>query len=190
MTKKLLPSGPIYQLRLALDGSRPPIWRRLEVRDGHLERLGEIIRAVMGWRSAEYWLFDVRGQVYGPLREEPDPDDDITVEDPTRFKLSGVLRQGIKKFHYIQDQAAMWDHVIEIEATLDLDPTATYPRCLDGRMANPPAAAGGLVDYYRLLDAMRDPHHIDDEATAALGAGFDPAAFDPAEVNARLAALG
>ena len=44
------PPGYTYQLRVALKGTRPPIWRRFLVSPSmRLSRLHDALQAVMGW---------------------------------------------------------------------------------------------------------------------------------------------
>jgi Plasmid pRiA4b ORF-3-like protein len=72
------------------------------------------------------------------------------------------------------------------------DPAETYPRCVGGRRAAPPDDCGGIWGYEELVEILTDPkhpHHKDrlewlgwDDAS-----DFDPAAFDPDEVNRDLA---
>ena len=52
--------GPasIYQIKVTLSGSRPPIWRRLQL-PGNLTlgRLHEILQIAMGWQDMHLHLF-------------------------------------------------------------------------------------------------------------------------------------
>ena len=61
------------------------------------------------------------------------------------------------------------------------------PVCLGGENAAPRDDMGGVFGFYQWLQALRSkrsPMH--EEATAWLGADFDPARFDPDEANRRL----
>lgn len=58
------------------------------------------------------------------------------------------------------------------------------PVCLAGRRACPPEDVGGPRGYADFLDAITDPkleRHA--ELLEWIGGGFDPEAFDPAEVD-------
>ena len=60
----------IYQIKITLQGSDPPIWRRIQVRgDTPLDRLHDIIQVVMGWTDSHLHQFIVGETYFGP----PDP---------------------------------------------------------------------------------------------------------------------
>jgi hypothetical protein len=50
----------IYQIKVTLNGSKPPIWRRILVPGNvTLEHLHYILQAVMGWTNAHLHQFIV-----------------------------------------------------------------------------------------------------------------------------------
>jgi hypothetical protein len=58
-------SPKIYQLKIVLQGSKPPIWRRVLVKSNiTLADLHELIQAVMGWYNVHLHHFDVHGTFY------------------------------------------------------------------------------------------------------------------------------
>ena len=59
-------SGAIYQFKVTLKESHPPIWRRIQVRDCTLGKLHEVLQVVMGWEDCHLHQFIVRGEYYGP----------------------------------------------------------------------------------------------------------------------------
>jgi hypothetical protein len=67
---KTAPSGSIDQLKITLLGSRPPIWRRVQVNGGiSLARLHDVIQTVMGWTDSHLHCFRVEGVTFS----SPDP---------------------------------------------------------------------------------------------------------------------
>ncbi len=83
-------STSIYQIKVTLTGSRPPIWRRFLVRDTTtLAKLHDILQIVMGWENYHLHQFIIHGLYFG------DPEDDETGELGTRnekkYKLSDTL---------------------------------------------------------------------------------------------------
>lgn len=67
----------VYQLKVTLRGSKPQIWRRIQVADDtSLHRLHHILQAATGWTDSHLHQFIVYGVYYG----EPDPDDDYGME--------------------------------------------------------------------------------------------------------------
>jgi hypothetical protein len=56
----------IYQIKIAIDGIRPPIWRRVQV-PGRMTLAGlhSVIQTAMGWYDCHLHEFLVIGQRYG-----------------------------------------------------------------------------------------------------------------------------
>src|SRR2546422_7260999 len=76
-------AAPIYQLKVTLKGSKPPIWRRILVpADVNLAKLHQILQVAMGWGGGHLHQFIVGGVYYG----EPHPDfgDEIESERKVR----------------------------------------------------------------------------------------------------------
>jgi len=65
----------VYQIKVTLIGSKPPIWRRILVADTiTLHRLHTIIQTVMGWDDYHLHMFTINEQIYG------DPENDESGE--------------------------------------------------------------------------------------------------------------
>lgn len=59
----------VYQTKVTLKESRPPIWRRMQVAsDTTLTKLHHILQRVMGWEGSPLYQFVVGGMVYGGPR--------------------------------------------------------------------------------------------------------------------------
>ena len=64
----------IYQIKVTLNGSKPPIWRRIQVPGNiRLNKLHLILQATMGWWNAHLHQYIVNETYYG----EPHPDYDM-----------------------------------------------------------------------------------------------------------------
>ncbi len=62
--------APIYQIKVTLKDSKPPIWRRLQVTgDTTLHSLHLILQEAMGWEGYHLYQFIVGQTYFG----EPDP---------------------------------------------------------------------------------------------------------------------
>ena len=60
-------SPEIYQLKVALLGTRPPIWRRLVVpSELNLAQLHDVLQVAMGWQDGHLQEFSAGGRRFGP----------------------------------------------------------------------------------------------------------------------------
>ncbi|HWG46215.1 MAG TPA: plasmid pRiA4b ORF-3 family protein [Gemmataceae bacterium] len=176
-------AGSVYQLKITLRGIRPPVWRRVQVKDCTLFELQNIIHTCMGWFGGHMHAFEIGGEEYG----EPDPNGMLEMRDETEVKLSQVVTSGIKKFIYTYDFGDDWRHVIEVEKTLPAEPGVRYPRCITGKRACPPEDCGGSWGYGNFLKTIQDPKHPEhEEMMEWIGRTFDPEQFDIETVNKKL----
>jgi hypothetical protein len=179
----------IYQVKITLNGIKPPIWRRVQMRDGSLADLHDIIQTCMDWDDYHLHVFEIRGEQYGLPEQwqEPGGWGEPEVSDSRKVKLSHLVAQGIKKLHYIYDMGDSWEHAILIEKTLPAEAGVKYPRCTDGQRACPPEDCGGPWGYGDFLEAIQNPKHPEHaDMREWIGGEFDAEAFDLDEVNAKL----
>jgi hypothetical protein len=179
----------IYQVKITLNGVKPPVWRRVQVKDCTLAQLHDIIQTCMGWEDYHLHVFVIGGEQLGLPEQwkEPGGRRDPEVGDSRKIKLSQLLAQGIKKFRYTYDMGDSWDHTIQIETTSPVEAGVPYPRCLDGKRACPPEDCGGPWGYGDFLEAIQNPKHPEhEERMEWIGGEFDPEAFDLDAVNAKL----
>jgi hypothetical protein len=172
----------VYQLKVTLKNSKPPIWRRIQVNsDINLYRLHQNLQVMMGWTDSHLHQFIVHGEYYGT----PDPDFEVTNE--TSIKLDRVVSEAGDKFVYEYDFGDSWEHSILVEKILQPETGVNYPICLTGKRACPPEDCGGIWGYGDLLEAMQDPTHPEHKDMLEwLGGSFDPEVFDVDIVNQRL----
>lgn len=173
----------IYQLKVTLEGFRPPIWRRIQVPAGiPLDHLHLVLQATMGWSNYHMHMFTIGGVEYG----EPSPDDWEPVEDESRHRLNQLVEEGAQ-FRYEYDFGDSWEHKIQVEKVLPADPQVAYPVCIKGKMACPPEDVGGVWGYGDFLETIQDPENPDyEEMLEWIGGEFDPQEFDLEETNAAL----
>jgi hypothetical protein len=91
-TKKSAVPAEIYQLKVTLLGTSPPIWRRLLApADMTLAQLHDVLQAAMGWEDGHMHEFSVGQRRFG----RPDPEDRLmgmpSVENERTVRLSGIL---------------------------------------------------------------------------------------------------
>lgn len=174
----------IFQLKVTLRGSKPPIWRRIQVEEtARLGDLHAILQCVMGWCDSHLHQFIIKGEYYGV----PTAGDFEEVKDEDKFNLGGIVRRAKDKFVYEYDFGDSWEHEILVEKILPRQADVTYPRCLDGKRACPPEDCGGIWGYYDMLAAVADPKHPEhEELIEWLDGEFDPEAFNLEEANKHL----
>jgi hypothetical protein len=190
-TKKSAIPQEIYQIKVTLLGTSPPIWRRLLVSaDATLAQLHDLLQAAMGWEDCHMHEFSVGRRHFG----RPDPEDRLmgipSVENERTVHLSSVLGKGGAKAIYTYDLGDSWEHGIVLEKRLPSDPNTTYPVCTDGQLACPPEDCGGIPGFYDLVEVLSDPNHErHEEMRDWIGDDFDPQAFSVDKVNRLLTPL-
>lgn len=185
--------APIYQLKITLLESKPPIWRRLRVRgDITLAQLHDIIQVAMGWTDSHLHVFEVGKTCFG----EPSEEDPVPVHDEKDASLAEIIPGESFKFDYEYDFGDTWRHrilvekIVEPEELKSSEPGSFYAECVGGRRACPPEDVGGVWGYENFLKAIRDPKHPEHEQYVEwIGGEFDPEAFDVEEVNVALSIL-
>ena len=182
-------TAPIYQIKITLKDSKPPIWRRLLISsETTLPKLHAIIQEAMGWTNSHLHAFDIHGVLYSA----PSPYDsghlaELNMKSTNGVKLNQLITLEGKKFRYDYDFGDDWRHDILIEKILPANPNQKLPVCIAGKRACPPEDVGGVWGYDGFLEAINDPKHPEHEDYLEwIDGSFDPAAFDLDEVNRRL----
>lgn len=179
------PTRSVYQLKVTLLDTKPPIWRRVLV-DGAstLDHVHEVIQAAFGWWNYHLHEFEVGRTRYGI----PDPDEDWgePAVDERRTRLDALADVG-DSFLYTYDFGDGWAHRIDVETVTPASTSTGVPACVGGRRACPPEDCGGTWGYGELLDILADTAHPERaERLEWLGRPFDPEAFDPGEFDDNL----
>jgi Plasmid pRiA4b ORF-3-like protein len=178
----------VYLLKITLQHIKPPVWRRVQVKDCTLAKLHDIIQACMGWDDYHLHEFEIGGERYGdPAQWRDDFGGEMEVGNEGKVKLSQLVAQGVKKVKYTYDMGDTWEHLIQIEKVVEAEKGVRYPRCIDGKRACPPEDCGGPWGYGDFLDAIQNPRHErHEELLEWVGGEFDPEAFDIDAVNEEL----
>jgi hypothetical protein len=189
-TQNLHAPHEIYQVKLTLLGTKPPIWRRLLVPAGlTLEQLHHVVQAAMGWQDSHLHSFRI-GQKSFSI---PDPEDaliGLPGGDERKVRLFTVLGKVGSKAVYTYDFGDDWEHSISVEKVLQPEEGRTYPVCVAGKRRGPPEDCGGVPGFYNLLEAISDPDHEDHEDMQEwIGGDFDPEDFSVDQVNEMLTHL-
>lgn len=191
LTKKSAIPPEVFQLKVTLLGTMPPIWRRLLVpADLTLAQLHDVLQSAMGWQDCHMHEFSAGHRHFG----KPNPEDRLMgmppVENERTVHLSSVLGRIGAKAVYTYDMGDSWEHGIVLEQPLPADPGTAYPVCTGGERACPPEDCGGIPGFYDLLDALGDPSHEQhEELRDWVGDDYDPDAFSIEDINQMLGLL-
>ncbi len=178
----------VYQFKILLTGSKPPIWRRILVPEKYsFWDLHVAIQDAMGWMDCHLHEFQTIRKNHGDERTIgiPNPDnDDDDIEPGWNEMISDVFLEE-KRMRYVYDFGDYWVHSITLEKILPREMDVEYPICIAGKMACPPEDSGALWGYYDMLEILKRPKHPDYKDTVEwIGdEHFDPEQFDPEEVS-------
>ncbi len=175
----------VYQLKVVLQDTDPPIWRRFVVpSDITLHRLHLILQEVMGWTNSHLYRFGMKEYA------EPDPENEfyeLPFKNSRRAKLGQLFATKGNAFLYEYDFGDSWIHELVIEDILEPEFGQQYLACLAGERACPPEDCGGTYGYARLLGIISNPEHEEYLDTMTwLGGQFYPALFNVEKVNRNL----
>jgi Plasmid pRiA4b ORF-3-like protein len=182
-------SERVYQFEITLLESRPPIWRRIQVKDCTLDKLHEHIQTAMGWTNSHLHHFRIDDTLYGDPLLMQENFKEMEYEDSTSTKLSDILPKSGKRFRYEYeyDFGDGWRHEVVFEGCVRAEQGRRYPVSLEGARACPPEDCGGPWGYVDFLEAMSDPgDERHEELRDWIGGRFDPEAFDPAKATTRM----
>lgn len=176
-------AASVFQLKVTLLGTKPPVWRRILV-DGSstLDRLHEVIQAAFGWWNCHLHEFEIAQRRYGV----PDPDFDFgppTIDERTAT-LAALASEGTS-FHYTYDFGDDWCHKITVEKITPAGPGPTVPDCIGGRRACPPEDCGGPWGYRALLESFTGGPASGNDRLDFVGHDFDPGDFAVNLANVR-----
>lgn len=178
-------SERLYQFKITLLESQPPIWRRIQVKNCTLDKLHEHIQTAMGWTNSHLHQFDIDGERYGDPELIDDGFEDFHCVDSTVTKISEIIPKDGKRFQftYEYDFGDNWQHEVLFEGCLKAEKGGRYPLCIEGERACPPEDVGGVWGYAEFLDAIADPKHDQHDDFMEWAGDFDPDKFDAAKTT-------
>jgi hypothetical protein len=177
------PAGnAVYQVKITLRGTKPPIWRRLRLPAGTtLPQLHRVIQAAFGWTDSHLHAFEADGRRYA------DPTAELGhTTDERRTRLYQVAPATGARIRYTYDFGDSWEHDILVEDVLPPD-ASPHAVCITGRRAAPPEDCGGVWGHQQLCEILADPSHPEHaERLEWLEGPYNPAAFDKDTINLEL----
>lgn len=177
----------VYQFKITLQGSKPPIWRRIQVPGSYsFWDLHVAIQDAMGWLDCHLHQFEVMDPKYGEEVFIGIPDNggwgDVRVLPEWKTSIAPYFSHTSQAL-YEYDFGDSWSHKILLEKILSPEQDVQYPLCLAGKRACPPEDCGGIWGYEVLLEIMKDPNHEEyEERLEWVGDDFDPETFNPDSV--------
>lgn len=158
------PETSTYRLKVVLRGTKPPIWRRLQVPgNATLGWLHAVLQVAMGWTNSHLHHFFVGAVRYRNRRSS----EDVALggeadRDENRALLARVVPELGAQFVYEYDFGDSWLHLITVEDVLRPAPGAKPTAlCLDGARACPPR---GLRRRLGLRGPAQDPQESETQA--------------------------
>jgi hypothetical protein len=182
-------TGEVYQFKVTLLDTNPPIWRRIQVSDCTLDKLHEHIQTAMGWTNSHLHHFRIDERLFGDPLLMAENFTEMNYADSTRTMLSDIVPDGGERFRfeYEYDFGDGWQHEVLFEGRLRTEPGKRYPSCVEGARNCPPEDVGGVWGYADFLEAIADPkHEAHDEMRQWVGGKFDPERFDPSAATRRM----
>lgn len=188
-------SDIIYQFKISLKRSKPPIWRRIQVPSTYsFFDMHAVIQNAMGWLGGHLHEFNMKHPVTGQKIHIGEPragfGPEVFSEDHAQIGQYFIAEK--QKAIYLYDFGDGWYHDIVLEKILTSEVNVHYPRCIAGKRACPPEDCGGVDGYAELLYILANPEHQQyqdkKEWMEEMGLeDFDPEKFD---VNSTSASLG
>jgi len=185
-----------YQIKIQLEGIKPPIWRRLQVDSRiKLDDLHLAIQSSLGWMDMHLHQFMDREGNFFRIQED---DDDFMMDfgesavDESIVLLSDLLKEEKRWIKYEYDFGDTWIHKITLEKILPYNHEQAPVLCTKGKRACPPEDCGGIWGYQRIVDLLAEPEsdpEEHEEMTEWLDDTFDPESFDLHDINEELIGL-
>lgn len=179
----------VYQFKITLKGTRPLVWRRIQVPETYtFWDLHVAIQDAMGWSDYHLHEFELVDPSTGAKTAIGMPDEEFDFDK----KILPDWKQKIADWFFLENRSANytydfgdgWRHTVKLEKILPRGNNVDYPKCVDGKRACPPEDCGGVWGYEDLLKAIKNPQHErHEELLVWIGGEFDPEHFDVEEVR-------
>jgi hypothetical protein len=171
----------VFRVRVDLKGSRPPIWRRLEVRsDVTLDVVHRILQTAFSWTNTHLWRFSLGGDPFDHASqvflcewdvEEGEFDDEGGIP-ATDVRLDETIQEPGEILSYAYDYGDGWELRLRLEHVQPVARDTALALVTDGRRAAPPEDCGGVREGDGLAEILEDPEEFD--LAAANAALCDP----------------
>ncbi|ENZ7197750.1 plasmid pRiA4b ORF-3 family protein [Klebsiella variicola] len=179
----------MFQLKVSLRDSRPPIWRRVLVPEQMpLSTLHRVIQLSFGWNDEHLYMFE-KGRKGYPGNDYRVWGDGEDIGNAAITPLWAVLQNEGEKLIYTYDFGDWWDFTVLLEK--QRHDTKQQPiSCLSGKGTTPVENSGGLFGYTEMLSqAINAENPEQAEIHNFLMQDIDSRRYDLSSINSRLQAL-
>lgn len=173
-----------FVLRVELDDTEPPVWRRLRApSDVTLAAMHDVLQLAMGWTDSHLHHFQIDDDTAPFLTDFDIEEGDEGVAEAD-VRLDEVVAEVGDAVVYAYDFGDGWRHTAVLEAIEAYDGSAA--RLVDGQRACPPENCGGITGYHDIVEQLA-ANRLDPQMADWLPVGWSPEAFDLEETNASVA---
>jgi len=179
----------IYQFKITLKYSKPPIYRRIQVPDNYtFWDLHVAIQDSMGWMDCHLHEFQIVDLKHDAKVSIGIPDD----EGWNEIEILPSWDEKIKKWFnmknntalYIYDFGDNWEHDLILEKIIPVVKNKKYPLCIDGKRNCPPEDVGGIGGYENMLEILADKENEErEEFIEWLGYEYDSEKFEKTKIK-------
>lgn len=179
----------MYQLKITIRHSKPPVWRRLLVPEyTHLSELHTAIQLSFGWNDEHLYMFE-KGQRGSSGNGYRCWGDDGEMSDATTTPLWASLQAEGDKLTYTYDFGDWWECLIVLEKQTH-DVNRQPISCLRGKGTTPVENSGGVYGYNNLLLQAREADNPEqEEIHNFLMLDIERRLYDLNSINVRLQAI-
>lgn len=179
----------ILQLKIVLDDSKPPIWRRVNVLSSlTFYDLHIIIQKIMPWDDDHLHSFMIDCNTFIENDYKADLEDSSDVLLDYKVRLHRFLKKEKQMIKYSYDFGDSWEHTIIVEKIIKADGNFVPAVCLDGKRNAPIEDCGGIPGYYCCLEYLKNSKNpnVSDYGEWLEDMNWDPEYFELENVNANL----
>ena len=195
LRRRSLPQPWVFQVRVVLTRSQPPIWRRLQMRsDITLDVVHRALQISFDWLDYHLWRFSLGGAPLDgcagqtflcPWDVEEGEEADEGLPAASDVRLDEVLQAPGDVIFYLYAYGDDWNLTLRLEDLFAADRDTPAATLVGGERAAPPEDCGGLTDGAELAEVLEHPEHFDlAEADARLRSPF--MALAASELDRRL----
>lgn len=175
----------VLQIKVTLDKTDPPIWRRILVpADVTFFDLHHILQIAMGWKNSHLFEFKVGDYTIGYEDDDLDGSDEIA--NAGEVTLDTLLVKEGLAFSYVYDLGDYWMHTVVVERILAGDSQKTYPVCVEGALNCPPEDCGSIPGFYHLVEVLKDKRHPEYADMRMWAGRYNPSKFNIERINKEL----